>query len=119
MSAMEMRLPLEKLERLSSLSSSTGVKERQALARTLVGMLQHVCNVVCPDCTFLHHIYKLLARMHNYKPHYSVRLNTKCHVDLETNEWWVSFLEAWNCILILCPLQAASPLVKLWLDHRQ
>ena len=113
--AMEMRLPSEKLERLSTLLKHWRGRKadfRKDL-KSLAGMLQHACNVVHPSCTFLRRVYELLARMHSYKSHYSVRLNTECQADLE---WWVSFLGAWNGTSILRPLRAASPEVELWSD---
>ena len=78
--AMEMRLPSEKLERLSTLlkywrgRKAGSRKDLESLAR----MLQHACNVVRPGRTFLRRVYELLARTYSYKPHYLVRLNAEC-----------------------------------------
>ena len=113
--AMEMRLPSEKLERLSTLlkywrgRKAGSRKDLESLAR----MLQHACNVVRPGRIFLRRVYELLARTYSYKPHYLVRVNAECQADLG---WWVTFLEAWNGTLILRPLRAATPEVELWSD---
>ena len=64
---MEMRLPPEKLERLSTL-----LKHWYGRKVGSHKVLQHACNVVRPDYTFLRSVYELLARTHRYKPHYSV-----------------------------------------------
>ncbi len=106
-SAMEMRLPREKLRDLKQL-----IRKWQGLTsgtrgdlESLAGSLQHACQVVPPGRTFLRRIFELMAVARNkYRP---IRLNKSFRSDLQ---WWATFLETWNGVSLLreCGLRPAD-----------
>ena len=113
--AMELRLPADKLARLSD--TLQGWRGRRAGSHrdleSLVGLLQHSTQVVRPGRVFLRRLYNLLARTASFKPHYSVRLNSEAQADVE---WWCTFLHTWNGTSMLRPLRAGNPDVEIWSD---
>ena len=70
--------------------------------------LQHTCSIVRLGYTFMHRIYDTLARTHNFKPHYLVRLNTECRADIE---WWFTFLRDWNGASLMRPHTSIQTLI--------
>ena len=112
---MEMRLPADKLHRLSALLAQWRGKRsgRREELESLVGLLQHASKVVPAGRLFIHRIYNLLAQTHNFKRHYSVRLNAECRADIE---WWCAFLQAWNGTSMLRPLRLPDTDANFWSD---
>lgn len=84
---MELRLPLDKLQRLFSLLTrwrgrSSGLHKD---LESLVGTLQHASRVVRPGRTFMRRIFNLLAQTQHFRQHFVVLLNAECKADIE---WW-------------------------------
>ena len=111
----EMRLPADKLHRLSALLAQWRGKRsgRREELESLVGLQQHASKVVPAGRLFIHRIYNLLAQTHNFKRHYSVRLNAECRADIK---WWCAFLQAWNGTSMLRPLRLADTDADFWSD---
>ncbi len=88
----ELRLPLEKVQRLQALLQESHKKActRKEL-ESLVGHLSHAATVIRPGCTFLHQFFDLL-HLHR-GPNQYTRLNTGARADLV---WWRCFLQKWN-----------------------
>lgn len=103
---MVLRLPQEKLRELQALISQWRPWRycRMKDLRSLVGKLQHASMVVCPGRTFLRRMFELLKATNRHQPF--IRLNATFRSDLS---WWHIFLEHWNGISMLGPLQAAPP----------
>ena len=112
---MAMRLPADKLHRLSDLLAQWRGKRsgRREELESLVGFLQHALKVVPAGRLSIRRIYNLLAQTHNFKRHYSIRLNAECRADIE---WWCTFLQAWNGTSMLRPLRLADPDADFWSD---
>ena len=113
--AMEMRLPDEKLQWIRSMLGSWKSKRtcRRKELESLVGLLQHASKVVRPGRIFLRRLYTLLSQTHQFRGHYTVRLNAECQADLE---WWCLFIVSWNGVSLLHSFQARSPDVHVWSD---
>ena len=113
--AMELRLPADKLLRLTELLChwrgrvAGSRKELESLA----GVLQHASKVVHPGRTFIRRIYNLIAATQHFKPHFTVRLNRECQADVE---WWYLFSKSWNGTSILRPIHLANPDCHFWSD---
>ena len=112
---MELRLLQEKLSRLIDALTEWRSKRSGKLKdlESLVGLLQHVSQVVCPSSVFLRRLYNLLVQTGSFKPHFSVRLNGEAQADIE---WWSTFLSTWNGTSILRPLRATNPDIEVWSD---
>lgn len=91
--AMEIRLPKEKLERLKGEVAEwhrrKSCTKRELLS--LIGQLQHACCVVKAGRSFLRRMIDLASSVREL--HYKVRLNKGFRSDLQ---WWACFLPAWN-----------------------
>ena len=89
----ELRLPKEKLQRLTALitqwQGKRSCKKRELLS--LIGQLQHACQVVRPGRTFLRRMIDLSTTAREL--HHHIRLNLGFQSDLE---WWALFLSGWN-----------------------
>jgi hypothetical protein len=101
--AAQLRLPMEKLQRLSSLLNGWG--DRRTCSRweleSLVGLLNHACKVVRSGRSFLRRMIDLLhmVPMHPLRPH-PIRLNREFRSDLI---WWRLFVSEWNGVSFLPP----------------
>ena len=109
----ELRLPLEKLNRLRLLIQEwlgkKSCKKRELLS--VAGQLQHAATVVRPGRTFLRRLFDLSATV--AKPDHHIRLNAGVRSDLA---WWHEFLVQWNGISLLTVLGEVSPSVVLTSD---
>jgi len=110
--AMELRLPQDKLTCLTSLLNTWHGKKAgvRCELESLAGMLQHACKVVRPGRIFLRRIYDLLATTSHFKPHFTVRLNRECRADID---WWQKFIAIWNGISLMRQVHALDPDVHL------
>ena len=101
---MVLRLPDDKLERLSMLLAlwHGRTAEYRRDLESLVGLLQHASCVVRPGCIFIRRIYSLLAKTHHVKPHQFVHINCECRADIE---WWYTFIRGTS---LLCPLRITN-----------
>ncbi len=94
----QLRLPLDKLQRLKALLSSWQHKKycfRKEL-ESLVGLLNHACKVIRPGRSFLRRMIDLLHRADEGMapcPQHHIRLNEGFRSDLY---WWMSFCTGWN-----------------------
>ncbi len=92
-SALQVRLPRDKLRRLQAFISLWRTKKsctkRELLS--LIGHLQHACTVVKPGRTFLRRIIDLSTRVDQLWKH--IRLSLAFRADLQ---WWATFLDQWN-----------------------
>ena len=86
--ALEIRLPLEKLNRLRATVEEWRHKRKDL--ELLVGQLQHAA-VVRPGRSFVRHMHELLAA--TAKDHHHIHHNKNFKADLE---WWHTFLLPWN-----------------------
>ena len=88
-----LRLPDDKLQRvrhsLDEWESRRACTKREL--ESLIGTLQHACQVVRPGRSFLRRMIDL-ARIPK-RPHHFVRLNQDFRADLR---WWRAFLVWWN-----------------------
>lgn len=103
----QLRLPAEKLIRLQALldewSSRKSCQRRQL--ESLVGTLQHACQVIRPGRTFLRRIIDLLRIPGATQGHHHIRLNREFRADLQ---WWITFAEHWNGAAIFPCLREPS-----------
>ena len=111
--AIEMRLPVEKLQRIQEILSEWPAKRscRRKELESLVGLLQHASKVVRSGRIFLRRLYNLLALTHSFRDHFTVRLNTECQADIE---WWCSFVAPWNGVSLLRSARLNAPDVDVW-----
>ena len=100
----ELRLPLDKVQRLRDLLRSWA--SRWACTRreleSLLGHLSHAASVIRPGRTFLRQLFGLLTVAK--KPGQFVRLNLSARADIA---WWQCFLDSWNGLSFF-PLPAPS-----------
>lgn len=98
----ELRLPMDKMERLVSLLAKFG--DRRACSRreleSLVGLLNHACKVVRPGRSFLRRMIHLHSSVNRPRQHHIIRLNTGFRADLA---WWSKFVHLWNRTSFLLP----------------
>ena len=94
----ELRLPLEKLERIQELLQSWLLKKR-CIKRELLsiaGQLQHAATVVRPGGTFIRRLFDLSKTVR--RPDHHIRLSVGARSDLA---WWHEFLANWNGISMM------------------
>ena len=112
---MEIRLPVEKLERLRKLlaewaaTSSKAGKKREPLS--LIGYLQHASKAVRQGCSFLRRLITLstvVKTLDNF-----VRLNNLARSDIL---WWSVFATQWNGTSMLVRFDKANPQVSVTTD---
>lgn len=103
---LELRLPLDKLQRVRELviewRGKKACTKRELLS--LIGLLQHAAKVVKPGRTFVRRMIDL--SMIAKKPQDHLRLNKAFRSDLE---WWHYFVGQWNGISLLAPFQRQYP----------
>ena len=111
----ELRLPLEKLQRLRDLleewRDQKGCTRREL--ESLIGQLNHACKVVRAGQSFLRRMIDLLHAVH--RPPSSrtpIRLSQGFRADLA---WWREFLVQWNGVSFLTP-PASLPRTHLFTD---
>ena len=104
--ALELHLPLSKLEQLkSTLSVWRGRKactKRELLS--LIGLLSHACKVVRAGRTFLRRLIDLSMLTKRLDHH--LRLNLSARADIE---WWWYFVSPWNGTSMLMAQQKDNP----------
>ena len=81
-------------------------------ARTLLGHLNHACNVVKPGRSFIGRLIALLTEAKR-KHRSIIRMNTDARSDIR---WWHAFIEPWNGISIIREQILAKPDHDLWSD---
>ena len=94
----ELRLPLEKLERIKELVQSWLLKKRCTKRELLsiAGQLQHAATVVRLGRTTIQRLFDLSKTVN--RPDHHIRLSVGARSDLE---WWHKFLAGWNGILMM------------------
>ena len=96
----QLRLPADKLNRLSVLLQDWG--DKKACSRkeleSLIGLLNHACKVIRSGRAFLRRMIDLLHAVHQSQP--LIRLNLGFRSDLA---WWNMFIAEWNGISFLAP----------------
>ncbi len=101
----ELRLPAEKLSRLTTLLNKWGARkscQRREL-ESLIGVLSHACKVVRPGRSFLRRLLDLLHATGTRRGNKCIiRLNRSCQADIA---WWREFVGPWNGVSFLCPTQ--------------
>ena len=87
----EVRLPIDKFEKLKCLISSACACEKLQVKefQSLLGHLNFACLVVIPGRASMHRLYNLLCKLPNPKPHHWLRLGREAKADLE----------AWNVLI--------------------
>lgn len=90
---MEIRLPLEKLQKIREKLSLYKQRKKITLQelQSLVGLLNFACAVVQPGRTFLRRLIDLTKGLR--KPHHRCRLNKEAKADLEA---WSLFIQNFN-----------------------
>ncbi len=99
--AARLRLPADKLERLTLLLHEWAFKRSclQKELESLIGLLNHACKVIRPGRSFLRRMLDLLhATCHPPRGVVPIRLNKGFQSDLA---WWLTFTEAWNGTFLL------------------
>ena len=111
----EVRLPQDKLQRLRDLLNEWG--DRKGCTRkeleSLIGLLNHACEVVRAGRSFLRRMIDLLHAVH--RPPSSktpIRLSQDFRADLA---WWREFLGLWNGVSFITP-PSSLPKVDLFTD---
>ena len=99
-----MRLPTEKMERLTSMVQQWGNKvyTRKEL-ESQIGLLNHACKVVHPCGTFLRQMIDLLTATGaatSRHPNHHIRLSKEFRADLSR---WHLFLHHWNGVVLIKP----------------
>ena len=95
-----LRLPAEKLVRIrQTLNRWQGRRMcRRRELESLIGLLQHACQVVHPGRSFLRRMIDLLGIAHS--AHHHIRLNQGFTADWR---WWQTFLSSWNGVYVFPP----------------
>ena len=112
-SAMEIRLPAEKLTRLrkelAGWRARKKCKKRELLS--LIGLLSHACKVVRSGRSFHRRLIDL-STIPKHLEHY-VRLNVEARSDIE---WWVQYSQIWNGVSMMHLPSETSPAAVLTSD---
>ena len=110
---MEVRLPLDKLERLKALLETwkgrKAGKKREVLS--LIGLLSHASKAVRPGRAYIRRLIDL-STVAKHLDHY-VRINKEARADIE---WWRSFLSIWNGTSLMFSCTQAAPDITLTSD---
>ena len=112
--AMQARLPVDKLERMRELLQKFKNK-RHALLRdiqSLVGLLNFACKVIRPGRAFLRRLIDLTTKAHS--KHHHIKLNSDARADIDA---WLTFLHDFNGVsLFLHDQFVSSDAIKLYSD---
>ena len=104
--AMELRLPDDKLARLKT--TITEWKRKKSCTKrellSLIGQLQHACKVVRYGRSFLRRMITLSTSVREL--HHHLRLNSSFRSDLQ---WWAVFLPKWNGVSMMAVPMRARP----------
>ena len=94
----ELRLPVDKLQRLMEMVSQWGREKActRAELESLIGILQHAYKVVQPGRSFLGRAISLLSV--TKQRHHHIRLNNEFRSDMM---WWQTFATHWNGAALL------------------
>ena len=94
----ELRLPLEKLDRIQKLVQSWLLKKRCTKRELLsiAGQLQHAATMVRPGRTFIRRFFDLSKTVS--RPDHHIRLSVRASSDLAR---WYEFLADWNGISMM------------------
>ena len=106
-----LRLPADKLQCLLATLDSWGDRKvcRLSELQSLVGLLNHACNVVRPGRSFLRQMIDLLSCRGGASHH--IRLNRLFRSDLA---WWCLFVSSWNYVgLIPTTALASGPRINM------
>lgn len=111
--AMEVRLPLDKLTNLRALLTSwrgrKACKKRELLS--LIGSLAHASKAIKPGRSYLRRLINLSTitrRLDQF-----IRLSREARADIE---WWASFASEWNGTAMMVASPGAKPQVILTSD---
>ena len=102
-----LRLPTDKLSRIKELLAEWSARKscRRQQLESLIGSLQHACQVVRPGRAFLRRAIDLLRTPSATKGHHHLRLNREFRADLL---WWKTFASHWNGVAMFpAPRQPA------------
>ena len=113
-SAMELRLPHDKLLTLKELLTEWQFKvvcSREQL-ESLLGHLNHACSVVKPGRSFVSRLISLLTDAKK-KHRKVIRMNVQARSDIR---WWYTFVESWNGVSVLRHITLATPHHEMWSD---
>ncbi len=107
----ELRLPGDKLSRLTTLLDEWGSRkscQRKEL-ESLIGLLSHACKVVKPGRSFLRRLLDLLHATGSGRCDRCIlRLSSSYQADIA---WWREFVGLWNGVSFLCPTQELPKVV--------
>ena len=110
---MELRLPEEKLQRMSAMVEEWlprwSCTKKELLS--LIGHLQHAARIVKPGRPFLRRTIDLSSS--SQELHHHIRLRGEFKSDLQ---WWSLFMERWNGVSMMSSLEWATPEVVLTSD---
>ena len=108
---MELRLPLEKVERIRAMVSRWLGRRSccHSELKSLLGHLSHAAVVVQPGRIFLRHLFSLLAKVD--VRHYFIHLDAVAKADLA---WWDCFLQSWHGAAFV--VSGSSPVVHVHSD---
>ncbi|XP_053374900.1 uncharacterized protein LOC128547160 [Mercenaria mercenaria] len=112
--AMEKRLPVDKLVKTRSLLTEFQNRRKATLQelQSLIGLLSYACSVVVPGRTFLRRLIDLTIGLR--KPHHKRRLNKDAKADLRA---WSVFIDQFNGkSLFLSDRWEDSPALSLFTD---
>ena len=111
--SMEMRLPLDKLQRLREVlrewRGKKGCKKRDLLS--IIGSLSHACKVIKLGRPFLRRLIELSKR-ENKLDHF-VRLNAEARSDIE---WWFRFANTWNGVSLMYQVSSVKCSIEMKSD---
>lgn len=111
--ALEVRLPLDKLQRLKE---ALQMWRRRKVCRkrdllSLIGLLSHACKVVRAGRSFLRRLIDL-STIPKHLDHF-VRLNADALSDIE---WWVQYAENWNGVQMMRTVRDTTPAATVTSD---
>ena len=100
--AMELRLPQHLKGLIQQWQRKKSCCKRELLS--LIGQLQHACQVIPPGRTFLRRMINLSSTAKEL--HHHIRLNAGFRSHLQ---WWAMFLSEWNGVRMMTQLSKARP----------
>ena len=112
-SALEIRLPADKLARLRALlltwRGRKACRKRELLS--LIGSLSHACRAVRSGRAFLRRLIDLSTTT-SHLDHF-IRLNLEARSDIE---WWHTFASSWNGVSMMQSLRRTTPVARITSD---
>ncbi len=110
---LELRLPFEKLQRLSE--TVTEWQHKRSCTKkellSLIGLLQHATRIVKPGRPFLRRMIDLSTTVRERHHHIPLRSGFKSDL-----QWWALFMGGWNGIGMMSSLSRATPTVTVTSD---